>query len=311
MKDETEGVGCEVLGVGEEGGGTPSVTAAEPSEAPLLSAAGATSSSPTPNTQHPTPSPSLRVDIVTLFPGMVTAAAGESILGRAQTTGRLDVRVHDLRNFTHDRHRTVDDAPFGGGVGMVMMCAPLFECLESVLAEAEANGEAAPPVILLAPDGETFTQEMARELAALPRYIMVCGHYEGVDERVRDALITREVSIGDYVLTGGELPALVILDATARLLPGVLGNAASAGEESFDGGVLEYPHYTRPSDFRGRRVPDILLSGHHANIEKWRRGEALSRTRARRPDLWAKLAPLSKADQKILDAHDAVAAKDE
>ena len=164
------------------------------------------------------------------------------------------------------------------------------------------------PVLLMAPDGEPFTQGWAREWAALPRLVMLCGHYEGVDERVRDALVTHTVSIGDYVLTGGELPALVILDAVVRLLPGVLGNEASAGEETFDEGLLEYPHYTRPAEFRGRAVPDVLLSGHHANITRWRRQQRLVRTRARRPDLWARLLPLSPADQKLIDAYDADAA---
>lgn len=244
-----------------------------------------------------------RVDILTLFPDMIRGTAVHSILGRAQAAERLDLRVHDLRDWTTSRYRQADDTPFGGGAGMVMMPAPIFAAVEELAADT-----ADVPVILMAPDGETFTQAIARELAALPRYILLCGHYEGVDERVREGVVTREISIGDYVLTGGELAALVIVDAVTRLLPGVLGNAESAGEESFSGEsgaqVLEYPHYTRPATFRDRAVPEILLSGHHANIAKWRRQQALARTRERRPDLWEKLLPLSKADQKLLDAYD-------
>jgi tRNA (guanine37-N1)-methyltransferase len=199
----------------------------------------------------------------------------------------------------------VDDAPFGGGAGMVMMPEPLFQAVETVVGDAPET-----PVLLMAPDGVRFDQVMAHEMSAWPRFVMICGHYEGIDERVRQTLVTHEVSIGDYVLTGGELAALVILDATTRLLPGALGNAESAGEETFshdaDGkALLEYPHYTRPAVFREMPIPDILLSGHHANIAKWRRQQALVRTRARRPDLWEKFLPLSKADQKLLDAYDA------
>jgi tRNA (guanine37-N1)-methyltransferase len=244
-----------------------------------------------------------RVDILTIFPEMVRNAANCSIIGRAIASGKLDLRVHDLRDWAEGRHRQTDDYPFGGGAGMVMTPAPLFAAIEGITEQ-----DAAVPVLLMAPDGERFDQKMARELASLPRFVMVCGHYEGVDERVREKLITREVSVGDYVLTGGELPALVILDAAARLVPGVLGNEESAGEETFGdeaGALLEYPHYTRPADFQGMRVPDVLLSGHHANIAKWRRQQALARTRERRPDLWERLLPLSKADQKLIDAYDA------
>ena len=243
----------------------------------------------------------LRVDIVTTFPDMVRGAAGHSILGRAQTAGLLDLRVHDLRDYAAGRHRITDDYPFGGGAGMVMKPEPLFAAVEDILSEKTDT-----PVLFPAPDGEPFTQEIARELAGAGRFIILCGHYEGVDERVREALVTRETSLGDYVLTGGELPALVILDAAARLLPGVLGNDASPHDESFGAeGLLEYPHYTRPASFQNRDVPEVLLSGHHANIAKWRRQQALARTRARRPDLWEKILPLSKADQKLLDAYDA------
>jgi tRNA (guanine37-N1)-methyltransferase len=248
----------------------------------------------------------VRVDIVTVFPEMVRQAAAASILGRAQAAGVVELHVHDLREYATGRHRSTDDTPFGGGAGMVMLPAPIFACIEDIRGE-----DASVPVLYMAPDGERFTQTIARELASESRFVILCGHYEGVDERVRESLVTRELSIGDYVLTGGELPALVILDAVTRLLPGGVGNAESPHEESFGTGepgaesVLEYPHYTRPADFRGMKVPEILQSGHHANIAKWRRTQSLVRTRARRPDLWAKLLPLSKADQKLLDAYDA------
>jgi tRNA (guanine37-N1)-methyltransferase len=254
--------------------------------------------------------PSLRVDIVTIFPEMVRNAASCSILGRAQSAGKLDVRVHDLRDYTEGRHRSTDDSPFGGGAGMVMLPGPLFSAIEAIKADAPDENV---PILLMAPDGEPFSQKMARELSESGRFVMICGHYEGLDERVRERLITREVSIGDYVLTGGELPALVILDAAARLLTGVLGNDASPHEETFGdeaGLVLEYPHYTRPAEFRGMAVPEVLLSGHHANVAKWRRQMSLVRTRERRPDLWEKLQPtLDKADRKLLDAYDASIAK--
>lgn len=242
----------------------------------------------------------MRIEVVTLFPEMIQQAASHSILGRAQVAGHLELHTIDPRDFTHDRHRTVDDYPFGGGAGMVMKPEPLVDAIEAATA-----GATGIPVILTAPDGEPFTQALAQELAQLPRFVVVCGHYEGIDERVREGWVTREISLGDYVLTGGELAALVMLDATVRLLPGVLGNPTSAHEESFEGGVLEHPQYTRPAVFRERPVPEILLSGHHGNVAKWRRTQALVRTRARRPDLWEKLLPLSKADQKLLDAYEA------
>ena len=244
----------------------------------------------------------MRVDIVTIFPDMVRQAASCSIIGRAQTAGHLDLRVHDLRDYAKNKHRATDDAPFGGGAGMVMTAPPLFACIEAITQNAPDV-----PVILMAPDGEGFNQKMAREMAQMPHFVLLCGHYEGMDERVRQTLVTREISVGDYVLTGGELPALTILDATTRLLPGVLGNAASTLEESFSENterqgemLLEYPHYTRPADFRGMIIPGVLLSGHHANIVAWRRGQALLRTRTRRPDLWEKLLPLSPKDEKLL-----------
>jgi tRNA (guanine37-N1)-methyltransferase len=245
----------------------------------------------------------MRVQVVTLFPELIAQAASHSILGRAQAAGHLSVETVNPREFTTNNYRTVDDYPFGGGAGMLMKPEPLVGAIES--AWGSEKNEESVETIFLTPDGEVFTQDLARELSEKPRVVLVCGHYEGIDERVREGWITREVSIGDYVLTGGELAALVVLDATARLLPGVLGNQHSAGEESFEGGVLEYPHYTRPAEFRGERVPDILLSGHHAEIEKWRRQQALVRTRTRRLDLFERLLPLGKADQKLLDKADA------
>ncbi len=248
----------------------------------------------------------MRVDIVTVFPDMVREAASASILGRAQTAGKLELFVHDLRDYALNRYRSTDDAPFGGGAGMVMLPAPLFACVEAII-----EGAVDVPILYTAPDGETFTQAVAKELSGEARFVILCGHYEGVDERVRRALVTREISIGDYVLTGGELPALVILDAVTRLLPGALGNAASPHEESFGSGepgaevLLEYPQYTRPADFRGMVVPEVLQNGHHAKIMHWRRTQSLVRTRERRPDLFAKMLPLTKSDQKLLDAHDA------
>jgi tRNA (guanine37-N1)-methyltransferase len=199
---------------------------------------------------------------------------------RARTSGRLDLRVHNLRDYTHDRHNTVDDKPFGGGPGMVLKPEPLFEAVENLATEQTR-------VILLTPVGRPFTQAMARELAQHEHLLLICGSYEGVDERVREALVDDEVSIGDYVLTNGGLPAMVIIDAVTRLLPGVLGDDESASDESFSQGLLEYPHYTRPAEFRGMKVPEILLSGHHAEIEKWRAEQAKARTAQRRPDLLA------------------------
>jgi len=235
----------------------------------------------------------VRIDVITIFPDMVRAGLGYSIVKRAQEAGHVRVAVHDLRDHAPGKHRATDDSPYGGGAGMVMLPGPLFQAVESLDPVPEAR------IILLTPQGETFSQAKARELSEAPHLVLLCGHYEGFDERVRRHLATDEISIGDYVLTGGELPALVIADAVTRLLPGVLGNAESAEADTFTDGLLEYPHYTRPLDFRGWRVPDVLLSGHHAEIAKWRRKEQLRRTRERRPDLWAEFVP-SKSDQKLL-----------
>ncbi len=222
-------------------------------------------------------------DILTLFPGMFTGPLTESILKRAQQAGLIQVRLHNIRDWATDRHRTTDDAPYGGGPGMVMKPEPLAACIRAVLA-LPPEAATPPPVILLTPDGAVFTQAIARELAAMERLLLVCGHYEGIDERVREALITRELSIGDYVLTGGELAAIVVVDAVARLVPGVI-DAESVAEESHADGLLEYPHYTRPAVWEGRQVPPVLLSGHHGEVAKWRRRERLRRTLLRRPDL--------------------------
>lgn len=221
----------------------------------------------------------MRIDIVTIFPEICLAPLRESIIGRAQETGRVDLRAHDLRDWTHDRHRQVDDLPYGGGPGMVMKPEPFFEAVEALRTPAAR-------VILLTPQGKRFDQAAARRLSAESHLILLCGHYEGIDHRVVEALVDEELSIGDYVLTNGTIAAAVIVDAVVRLLPGVLGDERSAEEESFASpGVLEGPHYTRPAEFRGMKVPDILLSGHHARIEAWRRERGLDRTRENRPDL--------------------------
>jgi len=222
----------------------------------------------------------MRFDIFTIFPGMFSGPFNESILRRAVDRELLDIALHDIRDHGVGRHRAVDDTPYGGGAGMVMAAPPLFASIEATLGNALTE----TPVILMSPSGERFTQQIARELSNLPRIALVCGRYEGVDQRVRDHLITRELSIGDYVLTGGELAAAVIVDVVARLIPGVI-DAESLEEESFSDGLLEYPHYTRPASFRGWEVPSVLLSGHHAEIARWRHEQALQLTRRRRPDL--------------------------
>ena len=213
----------------------------------------------------------------TIFPDMVEGFAGLSLLGRARQSGLVDVRVHDLRSAATDPHRSVDDAPFGGGAGMVLMAEPIFGAVESVRPPR--------PLYYLSPSGRPFTQAVARELAALDGFSLLCGRYEGVDERVREHLVDGELSIGDYVLGGGEVAAMAVLEAVARLLPGVMGNETSADEESFSDGLLEYPHYTRPASFRGWDVPEVLRSGDHGKVARWRRAQALVRTLRHRPDL--------------------------
>ena len=220
----------------------------------------------------------MKIDVLTLFPGMFPGPLDESIIKRACESGRLRLGIHDLRDFTHDRHRTVDDRPFGGGPGMLMKPEPLFEAVETLRGEKTR-------VILTSPAGRPFRQQIARELAAEEHLLLVCGSYEGFDERVRERLADDEISIGDYVLTNGALPAMVVIDAVVRLLPGVLGDDESSADESFSDRLLEYPQYTRPAEFRGMSVPEVLLSGDHAAIEQWRREQARERTAQRRPDL--------------------------
>ncbi|KYH32075.1 tRNA (guanosine(37)-N1)-methyltransferase TrmD [Neomoorella mulderi] len=238
----------------------------------------------------------MRVDVLTIFPEMFTGFLNTSIIKRAREQGHLTVNLVDIRDYARNKHRSVDDYPFGGGPGMVMQAEPIFLAVEALLPGA---GAVRPPIILLSPQGEVFNQALASELARQERLILICGHYEGVDERVRQFLVNREVSIGDYVLTGGELPAMVIIDAVTRLLPGVLGDPAGATEDSFAMGLLEYPQYTRPRSFRGLEVPEVLLSGNHEQIRLWRRQQALERTWRRRPDLLAKLE-LSPEDRRLL-----------
>jgi tRNA (guanine37-N1)-methyltransferase len=220
----------------------------------------------------------VKIDVLTLFPAMFAGPLDESIIKRARDTGLLDLKIHQLRDWTHDRHRTVDDKPFGGGPGMLLKPEPIFEAVESLKREGTK-------VILLSPSGRKFDQSIARELALERDLLLVTGHYEGFDERIREALADDELSIGDYVLTNGALPAMVIVDAVTRLLPGVLGDDESSKDESFSRGLLEYPQYTRPAEFRDMKVPDVLLSGNHAEIARWRSEHARLRTQERRPDL--------------------------
>ena len=229
--------------------------------------------------QPEAPPGGIRIDVLTLFPGMFNGPLDESIIQRAREKNILALNIRNLRDFTHDRHKTVDDKPFGGGPGMLLKPEPIFEAVESLV---RMDGS---KVILMSPSGRRFTQTIARELAKERHLILVCGSYEGFDERIREHLADDELSIGDFVLTNGALPAMVIVDAVTRLLPGVLGDDDSSREESFSGELLEYPHYTRPAEFRGMKVPDVLLSGNHAEIAKWRAEQALSRTKERRPDL--------------------------
>lgn len=240
----------------------------------------------------------MRVDVLTLFPEMLDGVFRTSILGKAQEKGIISLHTVNFRDYSGNKHGTVDDTPYGGGGGMVLKPEPIFAAVEDLL--EKAGHQAKPRVILMCPQGETFSQKKAEELAKEEHLIFVCGHYEGYDERIREHLITDELSIGDYVLTGGELPAAVVIDAVSRLLPGVLGNETSAVTDSFSTGLLEYPHYTRPVEFRGWKVPDMLLSGHHANIEAWRREQALKRTLERRPDLLDEVE-LTDRDRKTLE----------
>jgi tRNA (guanine37-N1)-methyltransferase len=231
----------------------------------------------------------MRIDVVTAFPDLVRGPLEYSILRRARMRGLIDIRVHDLRNYTTDRHRQIDDYPYGGGSGMVLKPEPIFRCIEAIQAEAASEGHSVDEVIYLTPDGQVFNQELANRLSLCKHLILLAGHYKGVDQRVRDALITLELSIGDYVLSGGELPALVVIDAVVRLIPGVLGDAESALTDSFQDGLLDAPVYTRPAVYRGMAVPEVLLSGDHKRIAAWREAQRLQKTRQRRPDLLDKL----------------------
>ena len=227
----------------------------------------------------------VRFDIITIFPGMFSSVVDESILGRAVKSGLVEIQRVDLRDFTEDRHRSVDDRPYGGGPGMVFKPEPVFDAVESVLGEVGSAADAGVRKIILTPQGRRLDQSLLRELSGESRIVLLCGHYEGFDERIIEGLDFEEVSIGDYVLSGGELPAMVLIDGVVRLLPGALGHPESSEEESFENGILEYPQYTRPPEYRGMKVPDVLLSGNHAEIEQWRRQQALERTRDRRGDL--------------------------
>lgn len=239
----------------------------------------------------------VRIDVLTIFPRLVDDFASESLIGKARTAGLLDVRVHDLRAATHDVHRSVDDTPFGGGPGMVLTAPPIFETVEAV--------EPPRPLILLSPSGRRFDQAEARRLASLGGFTMLCGRYEGVDERVRTALVDEELSVGDFVVSGGEVAALVVLEAVGRLVPGVMGNVGSATEESFSDDLLEYPQYTRPAEYRDMVVPEVLRSGDHGRIARWRRAQALRQTMRRRPDLIERRGGLTDAEQTLLDTeHD-------
>jgi len=245
--------------------------------------------------------PAVRIDVFTLFPEVVTGYGETSILGRAHGRGLLDLRAHDIRAATHDVHRSVDDAPFGGGAGMVLSPEPVFEAVEAVAAGPDGLPR---PLLLLSASGRRFDQAVAHELAALAGgFSLVCGRYEGVDQRVADHLCDDELSIGDYVLAGGELAALVVVEAVVRLLPGVLGNEQSTDEESFAAGLLEYPQYTRPAEFRGHGVPEVLRSGDHANVEAWRRAQSLVRTLQRRPDLIRDRGGLTPEEVRLLADH--------
>lgn len=237
----------------------------------------------------------MRIDVFTIFPDMVAGFAGSSLLGKAQQKALLDVRVHDLRSMTQDAHRSVDDSPFGGGAGMVLMPEPIFAAVEAA--------DPPRPLYLLGPGGRTLDQAMARELSQTEGFSLLCGRYEGVDARVRDHLVDGELSIGDYVLAGGEVAAMVVLEAVGRLLPGVMGNDTSADEESFSDGLLEYPQYTRPADFRGWEVPEVLRSGDHGKIAAWRKAQALARTLRDRPDLLESRGGLSDEERGLLETH--------
>lgn len=237
----------------------------------------------------------MRIDIMTLFPDMCLAYLGESIIGRARAAGKVQIECSDIRNYTLDKHRRVDDTPYGGGMGMIMQAQPIYDCYQDICRKTGTK----PHLIYLTPQGKTLTQQRVKELAQLDNIALLCGHYEGVDERVIEELQPEEISVGDYVLTGGELPALIVADAVSRMIPGVLSNDECFTEESHYSSLLEYPQYTRPFEWRGRKVPEVLITGHHANVDKWRREQSLERTAQRRPDMLEK-AQLTAKDIKFL-----------
>lgn len=237
----------------------------------------------------------MKIEIMTLFPEMCMSVLSESILGRARAAGLVDLACRNIRDYTTDKHNRVDDAPYGGGMGMVMQAQPIYDCYQAICAESDST----PHLIYLSPKGQTFTQKKAVELSQKEHLVLLCGHYEGVDQRVLDEIVDEEISIGDYVLTGGELPALVVADAVCRMLPGVLSDEVCFTEESHFSGLLEYPHYTRPAVWHDRPVPEVLLSGHHANIVKWRRAQSIQTTLQKRPELLAQ-AELTEKEKVIL-----------
>jgi tRNA (guanine37-N1)-methyltransferase len=246
-------------------------------------------------------------DVITIFPELIESALAAGVVGRARERGVVDLRVRNLRDYTDDRHRTVDDMPYGGGPGMVMKPEPLWRAVEAIRAE---RGPASA-VVLMTPQGRPFTHAVAQEMSRLERLVIICGRYEGIDERVSERLVTHEISIGDYVLTGGELPALVVLDAVTRLVPGVVGDAESVEADSFVRGLLDHPHYTRPAEFRGLEVPEVLLSGNHAAIERWRRDERIRRTMERRPELIERAALTDDERRALADWNSRTAAEPE
>jgi len=241
----------------------------------------------------------MKFDILTIFPEIFEAVLGSSIIGRAQESGLITVKAHNIRDYSKDKHKKTDDYPYGGGNGLVMMAQPIYDAYHAIVKDLDYK----PHCIYMSPQGKLLNQKLVEELSTHKHIILLCGHYEGVDERVLEELVDEEVSIGDYVLTGGELPAMVLVDAISRSIPGVLSNEDSYAEESHKDGLLEYPQYTRPANFMGKMVPEVLLSGHHANINKWRRLQSLIRTRERRPDMFEKLE-LTKEDEELLRKYD-------
>lgn len=241
----------------------------------------------------------MKFDVLTLFPDMLSAVLGDSIIGRAQDNGLLELNLVNIRDFSKNKHRKTDDYPFSGGGGMLMTPQPIYDAYMSIAKDKKNK----PHTVYLSPQGKVFSQERAKELAQMDEIVLLCGHYEGVDQRVLDMIVDEEISIGDFVLTGGEIPAMAVIDAVSRMIPGVLANEKSYGDESHFDGLLEYPQYTHPQEFMGRKIPDILISGHHKNIEKWKREQALEVTLKKRPDLLDK-ANLSEEDRRFLAKFD-------